>query len=142
MYILQNQSFLRIDHYFHRIFQYNFQSKFGWPHFNTLMKHKIISRWVRIWGPNYKQYKCRNSTKLFWSSNKNSRARRAWCCIFCAAFGCCALWRLVKICFFKVFYAKKLKRGRKSKKIDTISSNKLVFWNCSRTLVKCFNLVS
>ena len=36
------------------------------------------------------------------------------CCIFRKGFGCCTLGKLVKICFKNC--AKKLKKGRKSKK--------------------------
>ena len=40
------------------------------------------------------------------------------CCMFWSVFGCCTLQTLVEICFFNIYLYKKLKKGRKSKKID------------------------
>ena len=48
-------------------------------------------------------------------------------CIFWPVFGCCALQMLVKICFFKVFWAKHWKKGRKSKKFEAKVSTKMGF---------------
>ena len=45
---------------------------------------------------------------------------------------------LVEICFFNIFFALKLKKGRKSKKFDVKYSKKCVFKVCTRTQVACF----
>ena len=41
------------------------------------------------------------------------------CCIFQPAFGCCAPQALVKICNMNVFNGKMLKKGEKSKNLDS-----------------------
>ena len=50
------------------------------------------------------------------------------CCIFWPASGFCALQALVKICFFHNFGIKKLKKGTKSKKMETKFSEEMCFW--------------
>ena len=53
------------------------------------------------------------------------------CCIFWPAFGCCSLQSLVKILFFNIFCARKLKKWKESKKFGAKWSKmeqKIVFF--------------
>ena len=60
-----------------------------------------------------------------WNTKANSI--KMACCIIWPAFGCCAPQTLVEICFFNVFCAKKLKKGKKSKRIDSKFSKNMFF---------------
>ena len=101
-------------------------------HFNWFVSGSLLS-WMSSGSKNVSKWSCFLELVPWTTLIKN-------CCIFQPAFGCCTLQSLVEICFFNGFYAKKQKKGRKSKKIDAKKLS--LHQNASRGLCFLYLFVS
>ena len=88
---------------------------------------------------NYKKQQFHTMVRMyFWFAKNLLSITWVLCCIFWQGFGCCEYQTLVKICYFNIFCAKKLKKQRNSNTFLQNFGKNMFFKVCNKTLVECF----